>query len=195
MSAILSKTYELDKVKFPELIAVGTASLKARHLQLYFLDENSQLAAEKIGATGRLYDLQNQNKDWQFGKNQDFLAIINTNLAGAKSNLFIDYDLKLSVGKPQNGFLENTLEISYRNTAPADNCNLEAGLLCLNATLNDWLRLYLPPGSELIDIQGLEEEASVYEEAGYTVIDGFFKLEPLGLARIRATYQVPYQDR
>ena len=195
MSTILSKTYELDKVKFPELITVGISSLKGRHLQMYFVDESSQIAAEKINAAGRLYQLNQGFKDWQFGQNQDFLAIINTNLAGAKSNLFIDYDLKLSVSAPQDNFIENTLEISYKNTAPADNCNLEAGLLCLNATLNDWIRIYLPQGSELLEIQGLEDEASVYEEEGYTVVDGFFKLEPLGLARIRMNYRVPYQDQ
>lgn len=195
MSAILSKTYELDKAKFPELFTVATDSLKARHLQLYFIDENSQLAAEKIQAAGRLYQLNNNFKNWQFGQNQDFLAIVDANLGGAKSNLFIDHDVKISVTKPENGFLTNTLEITYRNSAPADNCNLEAGQLCLNATLNDWLRLYLPPKSELIDIQGLEEEPQIYEELGYTVIDGFFKLEPLGLARIRLSYKVPYQNQ
>lgn len=195
MSAILSKTYELDKSKFPELFAVATNSLKARHLQLYFVEENSQTAAEKIDAAGRLYELPNNFKDWQFGQNQDFLAIVNANLGGAKSNLFINHEIKLSVDAPQDGFLNNSLEITYRNSAEADNCNLEAGLLCLNATLNDWIRLYLPPNAELIEIQGLEEEAEVYEEEGLTVIDGFFKLEPLGLARIRMTYRVPYQDQ
>jgi hypothetical protein len=195
MSTILSKTYELDKLKFPELITVAISSLKGRHLQMYFVDENSQIAAEKINAAGRLYQLNPGFKDWQFGQNQDFLAIINTNLAGAKSNLFINYELKLSVGAPQDNYINNNLEISYKNTAPADNCNLEAGLLCLNATLNDWLRIYLPEGSELIEIQGLEDEADVYTEEGFTVIDGFFKLEPLGLAKIRMTYRVPYQDQ
>lgn len=195
MSAILSKTYELDKSKFPELFTVALNSLKGRHLQLYFVDENSQLAAEKIRAAGRLYQLNDNFKNWQFGQNQDFLAVVNANLGGAKSNLFIDYEMKLSVYAPQDGYLNNTLEITYRNSAKADNCNLEAGLLCLNATLNDWVRIYLPPGSELIEIQGLEEEAELYEEEGFSVVDGFFKLEPLGLARIRMTYRVPYQDQ
>lgn len=195
MSAILSKTYELDKTKFPELFNVGINSLRGRHVQLYFVDENSQTAAEKIGAAGRFYQLPNNFKDWQFGQNQDFLAVVNANLAGAKSNLFIDYELKLTVDAPQDGYINNNLEITYRNSAKADNCNLEAGLLCLNATLNDWIRLYLPPGAELIEIQGLEEEATVYDEEGYRVVDGFFKLEPLGLARIRMTYRVPYQDQ
>lgn len=195
MSAILSKTYELDKAKFPELFTLATNSLKGRHLQLYFVDENSQLAAEKINAAGRLYQLPNNFKDWQFGQNQDFLAVVDANLGGAKSNLFIDYEMKLSVTAPEDGYLNNTLEITYRNSAKADNCNLEAGLLCLNATLNDWIRIYLPPGTELVEIQGLEEEAELYEEEGFSVIDGFFKLEPLGLARIRMTYRVPYQDQ
>lgn len=195
MSAILSKTYELDKTKFPELFNVGINSLRGRHVQLYFVDDKSQTAAEKIAAAGRLYQLPDNFKDWQFGQNLDFLAVVDANLGGAKSNLFIDYEMKLSVTAPQDGYINNTLELTYRNRAKADNCNLEAGLLCLNATLNDWIRLYLPPDSELIEIQGLEEEAEVYEEEGYQVVDGFFKLEPLGLARIRMTYRVPYQDQ
>lgn len=195
MSGILSKTYELDKSRFPELINVAISSMKGRHLQLYFVDEKSQTAAEKIRVAGRLYQLDNNFKNWQFGQNQDFLAIVNANLGGAKSNLFIDHDLKISVSAPENNYITNTVEITYRNSAKADNCNLEAGQLCLNATLNDWIRLYLPPNSELIEIQGLEEQEEVYEEEGYTVVDGFFKLEPLGLARIRFTYKVPYQDQ
>lgn len=195
MSGILSKTYELDKSRFPELINVALNSMKARHVQLYFVDEQSQIAAEKIRAAGRLYQLDNNFKNWQFGQNQDFLAIVNTNLGGAKSNLFINHDLKISVTAPENNYITNTVEITYRNSAKADNCNLEAGQLCLNATLNDWIRLYLPPNSELIEIQGLEDQEEVYEEEGYTVIDGFFKLEPLGLAKIRLSYKVPYQDQ
>jgi len=67
-------------------------------------------------------------------------------------------------------------------------------LLCLNSTLNDWLRIYLPKGSELIEIQGISNEASVYEEGNLTVIDGYFTLEPMGLAKIKLTYTIPYTD-
>lgn len=194
MKSILAKTFDLDKARFPELFAVAMSSIESRHLQMYFMDETSQLATEQINAGGRLYELKDNFKDWQMGTNMDFLAIVDANLGGAKSNLFTNYEVKQTINAPVDGRLEKTVEITYKNTHKADNCNLEAGKLCLNSTLNDWLRIYVPAGSELIDIQGISNEASVYEEENLTVIDGYFSLEPMGLAKIKLSYTVPYTD-
>ncbi len=194
MKSILSKTYDLDKARFPELFQVALASIEGRHVQMYFMDENTQKAAEQINAAGRLYELRSGLKDWQMGQNMDFLAIVDANLGGAKSNLFTNYEIKQAIKAPVEGYLEKTVEITYKNSRKADNCNLEAGQLCLNSTLNDWLRIYLPKGSELIEIQGISNQASVYEEANLTVIDGYFNLEPMGLAKIKLSYKIPYTD-
>lgn len=194
MKSILAKTFDLDKARSPELFDVAIKSIEGRHLQMYFMDETSQKASEQINAAGRLYELKNNFKDWQMGVNMDFLAIVDANLGGAKSNLFTNYEVKQIINAPVNGRLEKTVEITYKNTRKADNCNLEAGQLCLNSTLNDWLRIYLPTGSELIEIQGISNEASVYEEGNLTVIDGYFSLEPMGLAKIKLTYSIPYTD-
>lgn len=194
MKSILAKTFDLDKARFPELFAVAMSSIEGRHLQMYFMDEASQKATEQINAGGRLYELKNNLKDWQMGANMDFIAIVDANLGGAKSNLFTNYEVKQTVSAPVDGRLEKTVEITYKNTRKADNCNLEAGKLCLNSTLNDWLRIYLPAGSELIEIQGISNEVSTYEEANLMVIDGYFSLEPMGLAKIKLSYTVPYTD-
>lgn len=194
MKSILAKTFDLDKARFPELFAVAINSIEGRHLQMYFMDETSQKASEQINAAGRIYELKNNFKGWQMGNNMDFLAIVDANLGGAKSNLFTNYEVKQSISAPVDGRLEKTVEITYKNTRKADNCNLEAGKLCLNSTLNDWLRIYLPAGSELIEIQGISNEASVYEEANLTVVDGYFSLEPMGLAKIKLSYTIPYTD-
>jgi hypothetical protein len=194
MKSILAKTYDLDKARFPELFQVALSSIEGRHVQMYFMDENTQKAAEQINAAGRLYELKNNFKGWQMGQNMDFLAIVDANLGGAKSNLFTNYEVKQTIKAPIDGRLEKTVEITYKNNRKADNCNLEAGLLCLNSTLNDWLRIYLPKGSELISIQGISNEASTYEEGNMTVIDGYFSLEPMGLAKINLSYTVPYTD-
>jgi hypothetical protein len=194
MKTILAKTYDLDKARFPELFQVAINGIERRHLQMYFMDEVSQSAAEQINAAGRLYELKTDLNNWQMGENLDFLAIVDANLGGAKSNLFTNYEVKQLVNAPSDGLLEKTIEITYKNSRKADNCNLEAGQLCLNSTLNDWLRIYLPLGSELIEIQGISNDASVYEEEGLTVIDGYFNLEPLGLAKIKLSYTVPYTD-
>lgn len=194
MKSILSKTYDLDKARFPELFQVAIKSLEGRRVQLYFMDETLQLAAEQINAAGRLYTAGNNLKGWEMGRNMDFLAIVDANLGGAKSNLFTSYEVKQTVSAPTDGYLEKTVEITYKNNRKADNCNLEAGQLCLNSTLNDWLRIYLPAGSELLEIQGISNEANTYEEGGLLVVDGYFSLEPLGLAKIRLNYKVPYTD-
>lgn len=194
MKAILTKTYDLDKSKFAELLQVALDNIEGRHVQLYFMAEDTQKAAEQINAAGRLYELSNNFKDWQMGKNMDFLAIIDANLGGAKSNLFTNYEVKQTIKAPVDGRLEKTVEITYKNNRKADNCNLEAGQLCLNGTLNDWLRIYVPKGAELVEIQGISNEASVYEENNLTVIDGYFSLEPMGLAKIILTYTIPYTD-
>ena len=35
--------------------------------------------------------------------------------------------MKLSVTAPQDGYINNTLELTYRNRAKADNCNWKQG--------------------------------------------------------------------
>ncbi|MBD3279740.1 MAG: DUF4012 domain-containing protein [Candidatus Pacebacteria bacterium] len=185
MAAILMKTYGAPKQYFADLFQFGWQSLESKYVQLYFTDEKAQLAAEAINAAGRIKPVENQ----------DFLAIINANLGGAKSNLFTNYQVKQIVAAPKDGQLQKTVEITYKNTRKADNCNLEAGQLCLNSTLQDWTRLYLPQGAKLVKAQGFTMEPKEYQEAGFSVIDGFFTLEPLGVAKIIVTYTVPYENQ
>lgn len=185
MREILTKAYTAPKQVWPNLFGEGFASLQGRHIQLYFTDEKAQAAAETINAAGRLKNAQ---------ESSDFFALVNANLGGAKSNLFVTYDVKQTVAAPLNGMIEKTVEITYKNSRKADNCNLEAGLLCLNSTLRDWTRLYVPKGSTLSSSQGFTQEPKVYEENGFTVFDGFFILEPAATAKLKLTYSVPYAD-
>lgn len=185
MRELLTKAYTAPKQQWPNLFQETFASVQGRHIQMYFLDEQAQMAAETINAAGRMKPPEDGS---------DFLAIVDANLGGAKSNLFIDYEVTQVVSAPENGMVEKTVEITYQNHRKGDNCNLEAGLLCLNSTLRDWNRLYVPAGTELVSAQGYNEEPQVYEENGFTVIDGFFLLEPLGTAKLKLTYKVPYED-
>ncbi|MGD9129058.1 MAG: DUF4012 domain-containing protein [Candidatus Woesebacteria bacterium] len=185
MQAILQKAYDAPKQQWPSLFQFAWGSMEARYLQMYFLDEKAQQAAEAVNGAGRLMPPAEET---------DFLAIINANLGGAKSNLFISYEVKQVVSAPENGQIEKTVEITYKNSRKADNCNLEAGELCLNSTLQDWTRLYLPKGAKLVKAQGFDSDPKEYEEEGFTVIDGFFKLEPLKAAKLVITYTVPYSD-
>lgn len=184
MRAVLDKSYAAPRQQWPSLFEAGLKDIAGRHIQLYFFDEELQAAAEQINAAGRLAATDNA----------DFLGIVNANLGGAKSNLFVTYDVAQTVSRPENGRITKSVEITYRNSRRGDNCNLEAGLLCLNSTLRDWTRLYLPEGSELVEAQGFTQQPRVYQENGFEVIDGFFILEPNSQAKLRLTYTVPYSD-
>lgn len=182
MKSILQKTYEAPKQHWPQLFGLIWETVQGRNLQMYFIDDQTQLAAENANAAGRLIPPENG----------DFLAIVDANLGGAKSNLFTEYEVQHQVEGPTDGYITNNLEITYKNTRKADNCNLEAGLLCLNAPAPTWNRIYLPAGSKVENTQGFNQDPNLYEELGFQVIDGFFRLDPLGVAKIRVSYKVPY---
>jgi len=185
MRAVLTKSYTAPKSQWPPLFSSAFENITGRHIQFYFFDQKSQQVAETINAAGRITPPENN----------DFLGIVNANLGGAKSNLFISYEVEQVVSAPKDGFIEKTVEINYKNSRKGDNCNLEAGLLCLNSTLRDWTRIYIPAGSELISSQGFVSDAEVKEDLGFSVIQGYFTLEPLGSAKLVVTYKVPYTDQ
>ncbi len=183
MRAVLSKAYDAPSDKNGPLFQAMISALQGRHIQVYYIDESLQKAAEAINVAGRMTPPT---------KGEDFFAVINANLGGAKSNLFTTYEMLQQIEAPTEGKIKKTVEITYKNNRRADNCNLEAGLLCLNSTLRDWTRIYVPAGSELIEATGFTKDAKIYDELGFTVFDGFFILEPNGVAKIRLTYSVPY---
>ncbi len=185
MSSILTKIYSAQREQFPALFQVIVDGIDGKHVQAYFLDPELQAAADQINMTGRMIAPTDGG---------DFLAIVDANLGGAKSNLFIDYDVEQTILPPDAGTLTKQIEITYINSQPGDNCDLEAGLLCLNSTNNDWNRIYLPAGAELISAKGYKSEPSVYEENGFTVIDGFFSLNPDSTAKIDLEYTIPYTN-
>lgn len=186
MRAILNKAYAAPKTQWPQLFEIAWKSIEQRHTQMYFFDAETQAAAEKLNAAGRLVPPTN---------GEDFLAVVDANLGGAKSNLFVTNDIKQEVQPPENGTIHKNVTLTYRNTRRADNCNLEAGLLCLNSTLRDWNRVYLPKGSKLINAQGYKTgSVKQYDEGEFTVIDGEFNLEPLSQAKLQLEYTVPYTD-
>jgi len=185
MKAMLEKVYGASKDKFPDLFSALVRLMDGRHIQTYFIDEELQESAEKINLAGRMTAPTD---------GADFMAIVDANLGGAKSNLFIDYEVEQTVLPPENGEMEKRVVITYTNSQAGDNCNLEAGLLCLNSVNNDWFRLYLPLGSKLVSAKGFKSEPETYDENGFTVVDGYFSLNPKSTTKLDIEYSVPYED-
>ncbi len=155
-------------------------NLQEKHILLYFVDPNLENAVEKIHFAGRIRQYDG-----------DFLDVVNVNFAGAKSNMFVSESIT-SLANNDNGTIKRDVTVEYRNPYPHSDCNLERGGLCLNATLRNWVRLYVPKGSKLTSFEGSLKKVNTYDELGKTVFEGYLEVPTQGLAKIHVTYTLPH---
>jgi Protein of unknown function (DUF4012) len=172
MNAILSATLGQPDEKMPLLFEAAAKSLTEKHILFYLMDKKAEEAVKTLGVAGTI-------NDYSSG---DYLYINDANLGGRKSNLYVTQEVTQTVEK-KAGYIENTLTITYKNPEKQDGW--------LNSVLPNWVRIYVPKGSELISNDGFDDFTSPYEEFGKSVFAGFVKVRPLGVAKITLKYKVP----
>lgn len=153
---------------------------RQKHIMFYFHDAEAQKGIEALNFGGRIMPHEG-----------DYLHISDVNFSGAKSNLFVKHTIKNNVEVGSDGTITKTVTVSYKNPSKASNCNLEAGQLCLNAILNNWVRFYVPKGSKLVEFTGSEKETRTYDELEKTVIEGFLTVKPQAASEIVVKYTLP----
>lgn len=162
------------------LVQMMFRNLEEKHILLYFTDSEIQQSIEKLNFAGRIREY-----------NGDFLHVNNVNFAGAKSNLFVTETIT-SHTTGDGGELKREVTVEYKNPAPASNCNRnQERILCLNAILRNWVRVYVPAGSKLVEFKGSTKPVKTYDELGKTVFEGFLEVPTEGLAKIVVSYTLP----
>lgn len=150
-------------------------NLDEKHILVYFKDKETQNSLEQLNFAGRIKDYSG-----------DYLHINNVNFAGAKSNMFVSE----SIESKTNG-LDREVTITFKNPYPPSDCNLERGGLCLNATLRNWIRFYVPKGSKLVTLKGSTKKTQTYDELGKTVFEGYLEIVPKGQGTVIVQYTLP----
>lgn len=153
-----------------------------KHVLFYLYNKDAQSGVEALNASGRIKQFEG-----------DYLHINQANFGGAKANLFVKEVVKTSFDIANEGTIKKTITINYKNPHPPSDCNLERGNLCLNAVLRDWIRIYVPKGSTLIDSTGSEVKLNTYEELGKTVFEGYLTVRPKGVATFTISYTLPFK--
>ena len=134
---------------------------------MYFYNEDFQNAAEMVNLAGRIKSFDG-----------DYLHINDANLGGAKSNMFVTQSVDQEILDNGNS-ITKTITITYKNPRKGDNCNLEAGKLCLNGKMPNWTRIYLPKGAEVGEVLGFDNDTvKQSEEFDKKVVEGYFELNP-----------------
>lgn len=183
MNSIMTKALSSSpKVYWGPLFQSMLMLTNQKHIMFYLDDKEAQSGIEAMNAAGRIVEFEG-----------DYLHINDANLGGQKSNLFTNHTVENVYTVEKDGSIKKTITVTYKNTHAPDNCDLEAGQLCLNAPLRNWFRVYVPKGSELVEQKGSQVKMKTYEELGKTVFEGFLTVRPLGQAKLEMTYKLPFK--
>lgn len=153
-----------------------------KHVLFYVFNEDAQKGLEALNWAGRIKEFDG-----------DYLHINDVNLGGAKSNLFITQSVKMDYMINDEGEIKKKVTIEYRNPRPHSDCDLESGGLCLNATLRNFQRVYVPEGATLENVKGSQVEVETKKELGKTYFESFLTVNPLGKAEIIYDYTLPFK--
>lgn len=184
MKTILSGVFKSPSAMWPRILKLAIEEINQKHVLFYYPDEKVQIASEKLNAGGRIKTVIG-----------DYLHINDSNFGGAKSNLFVSEEVEQKIDIKADNTIEKTITLTYSNPEKMDNCNLERATgLCLNGILRNYLRVYVPEGSKMIEARGSETEVTSYNDLGKTVFEGFFTLRGNGgKAKVIITYQLPFK--
>lgn len=186
MHSILANAFNSPKSKIGELVNVALTAVQEKHVLFYLFDEKAQKAVEAFNLAGRVKEFSG-----------DYQLLVDANFAGAKSNLFIKQKIDEKIEIATDGTVTKTIAVTYNNPFPPSNCSLLSGGLCLNGLYRDWIRLYVPKGSELIEVTGSEIKPNVYEELGKTVFEVFYgdkyPLSPQSNTKVSFKYKLPFK--
>ena len=173
MNAMMDKAFHAPRDRWKPLFETAFTSLNEKHILLYLHDPKAQALAEKYGYAGRVK-----------GFDGDYLHINDTNFAGAKANLYIEETITQDIKVAADGTVTKIVTIGLNNPEPADGW--------LNGTYYDWLRIYVPKGSKLLDSSGWRE-VRVSEDLGKTVFETYTYCYPQNSNSVSVTYELPFK--
>ncbi|MFA6306819.1 MAG: DUF4012 domain-containing protein [Patescibacteria group bacterium] len=197
----------LTKDNLGPLFKAIEESLAGKNILFYFTDEALQAKADDLGWSGRIKDTAG-----------DYLNVINTNIAGGKSDRKIKQEIIQQSEIQPDGSIINNLTI--RRVHEAIKREPFSGVRNVN-----WLRVYVPLGSELLEVSGFKpvdkiffdkemaglendpevfaaesqartDEATgtkIYNEFNKTVFANWSQLDPGETVEINIKYKLPFK--
>ncbi len=162
MPIILQRLENLPPQDFFSTFSLLYKALQVRDIQLYHQQDNLQSEILHFGFGGQV-----QSAD------HDYLAIVDTNIGGGKTDQVISSQVLLTSNINSNGEIINTLKIIKQHNG--DSTDLFTG-----HTYRDYIRVYVPLGSKLISATGFNppDPAEFNDpEAGYSEDDFLKKIE------------------
>lgn len=131
---------ELQEDKLMDLLTVFSKSLQARNIQLFAYDKDLEKKIIRLNWGGEIKDISNR----------DYLAIISTNLGGRKTDGVIDETIRHDTEILEDGTITDELFITKKH-------NGLKGDYFEGVNSVDYLRVFVPLGSVLLEAQGFDQ--------------------------------------
>ncbi|MFH1286928.1 MAG: DUF4012 domain-containing protein [Candidatus Magasanikbacteria bacterium] len=140
LTQLLEQLGDLEELQLVTLISELHAALQEKEIQVYMNDIKVQETLQEYGWTGEIKET---------AKGQDFLQVVNTNVHGQKSDAKISQDIEhQAVVQKDGSVIVTTLVRRTHSGIPGEEFYGVSNV--------DYLRMYVPEGSELLDAGGFE---------------------------------------
>lgn len=205
---LLKKLVDGGSNDLPKLAGSLGNALAAKDIQVYLRDENAQRVADGFGWTGALRPIANA----------DYLAVIDTNIAGGKTDGVIKQHVRHETRFEETGGIIDTVTITRTHEG-------KAGELFTGIKNIDYLRVYVPKGSTLLSAEGFRAPAdgyflpqdttlqpsamlaavegpttideisktTIHDETDLTVFGNWIQLEPGETKTVVLSYRLPFR--
>jgi len=138
---ILERVQTLDDHQQAELFAAMQKHLAQKDVMMYMKDKKIQRFLEDAGVAGSVLQLPSDF-------NGDYLAIVNANVAGGKSDAFIEEKISLASSINEQGIVTNRLAVTRSHEGQDQN------EWWYRATNKNYLKIFTPPKSKLLSVSG-----------------------------------------
>lgn len=204
---VLQRLVNLEGESLLPLVNAVSRGVDRKHIMVHFRDEEEQALASDFGWTGEMKALPDA----------DFLAVVDTNIAGGKTDGVVHADIRHEMEVMEDGSLVDT--VTVRRTHHGKEGELFTGIKNI-----DYMRVYVPHGSVLLSAEGFERPGDGYfleddgtlepavmldavegrrsvheesgttvtEESGFTVFGNWIQLEPGESRAVRLSYRLPF---
>lgn len=151
---VLGKIFSSPPEKWIEVMNIFAQDLEERSIQMYFFDANIQKKVSDLGWSGEILKTP-----------KDYLSVINTNISGLKTDKMIDQKINHQVEIKPDGSIVDTVTINRSHKGGKEKYEW------YNAVNSNWLRVYVPKGSELLHAEGYTREVDSppvdYDKLGF----------------------------
>lgn len=155
LDQLLSATSELDNVQMLKVLGEMHEALLEKEIQIAVEDPAVQTKLKEFHWTGEVIPTN-------VGK--DYLAVVHTNIAGSKTDVAITEEINHDVAIDEDGMAIVRVTINRTHTGTE-------GERFYGEPNIDYVRVYVPAGSELLDAGGFDyppEDAFLVPESWYT---------------------------